>query len=79
MRTILDHHSEVDFYGANSLKQQFTGRHVAPLQPLLQTNQPFFLLLNAACFVERLQIQIVIWFEPSRDQAHNLSFLRRAQ
>ena len=26
---VLDHHAELDFYGASSLKQQSTGRHVA--------------------------------------------------
>ena len=28
---VLDQHAELDFYCANSLKQQFAGRHVAPL------------------------------------------------
>jgi hypothetical protein len=26
---VLDQHAELDFYSANSLKQQYTGRHVA--------------------------------------------------
>ena len=28
---ILDQHAELDFYSASSLKQQFAGRHIAPL------------------------------------------------
>ena len=28
---VLDQHAELDFYNANSLKQQSAGRHVAPL------------------------------------------------
>jgi hypothetical protein len=30
-RFVLDQHAELDFYSASSLKQQFAGRHVAPL------------------------------------------------
>jgi hypothetical protein len=29
---VLDQHAELDFYSASSLKQQFAGRHVAPLE-----------------------------------------------
>ena len=28
---VLDPHADMDFYSASSLKQQSTGRHVAPL------------------------------------------------
>jgi len=36
---------ELDFYSANSLKQQFTGRHVAPLwYIILIQNLPVFTL-----------------------------------
>jgi hypothetical protein len=31
VRFFLDQHAELEFYSANSLKQQFAGRHVAPL------------------------------------------------
>jgi hypothetical protein len=33
-RFVLDQHAELDFYRANSLKQQSAGRHVAPLRHL---------------------------------------------
>ena len=31
VRFVLDQHAELDCYSARSLKQQFIGRHVAPL------------------------------------------------
>jgi hypothetical protein len=31
VRFVIDQHVELDFYRASSLKQQSTGRHVAPL------------------------------------------------
>jgi hypothetical protein len=31
VRFVLDQHAELDCYGASSLKQQSSGRHVAPL------------------------------------------------
>jgi len=30
VRLVLDQHSELDFYSASSLKQQFAGRHATP-------------------------------------------------
>jgi hypothetical protein len=42
VRFVLDHHAEFDFYSAISLKQQFTGRHVAPLgHIILIPSRPF--------------------------------------
>jgi hypothetical protein len=42
---VLDHHAELDFYSASSLKQQSTGRHVTPLgHIILILNQPVFAL-----------------------------------
>jgi hypothetical protein len=32
---LLDQHVKLDFYSANSLKQQSTGSHVAPLQHII--------------------------------------------
>jgi hypothetical protein len=44
-RFVLDQHAELDFYSASSLKQQSTGRHVAPLgHIILITSQPVFAL-----------------------------------
>jgi hypothetical protein len=31
VRFAVDQHAELDFYSANSLKQQSVGRHIAPL------------------------------------------------
>ena len=59
---VLDQHAELDFYSASSLKQQFTGRHVAPHSDKLfwfRVNQSLLLLLNAECFAEKQQITIV--------------------
>jgi hypothetical protein len=42
---VLDQHAELDFYSASSLKQQSTGRHVAPLRYIiLIPSQPVFAL-----------------------------------
>ena len=42
---VLDQHGELDFYSASSLKQQSSGRHVAPLgNIILIPSQPFFAL-----------------------------------
>jgi hypothetical protein len=42
---VLDQHAELDFYSASSLKQQSTGRHVAPLRYIiLIRSQPVFAL-----------------------------------
>ena len=50
VRSVLDQHAELDFDRTSSLKQQFAGRHVAPLGHII--------LLNAACLAEKQQIQI---------------------
>jgi hypothetical protein len=45
VRFVLDQYAELDFYSANSLKQQFAGRHVAPLEHIiLIPSQPVFAL-----------------------------------
>ena len=45
VRFVLDQHAELDFYSARSLKQQSTGRHVAPLKHIiLILSQPAFAL-----------------------------------
>jgi hypothetical protein len=42
---VLDQHAEFDFYSASSLKQQFAGKHIAPLRHIiLIPNQPIFTL-----------------------------------
>ena len=41
VRFVLDQHAELDFYSANSLKQQSACRHVAPLRHIiLISSQP---------------------------------------
>jgi hypothetical protein len=43
MIMVLDQHTWLDFYSASSLKQQFAGRHVAPLgRIILIPSQPVF-------------------------------------
>jgi len=39
------------------VKQQFAGRHMAPIGHII-LNQTLFLLLNAVCLVEKQQISI---------------------
>ena len=42
---VLDKHVQLDFYIASSLKQQSTGRHIAPLRYIiLILSQPVFVL-----------------------------------
>jgi hypothetical protein len=57
-----------DFYSANWLKQQSTGRYVAPLVDMLlhsdtlswyRSNHCLLLLLNAVCLVEKQKIPIL--------------------
>jgi hypothetical protein len=39
----IDQHAELDFYSASSLKQQSTGRHVAPFGHIIPIpSKPFF-------------------------------------
>jgi len=55
----------LDFYSASSLKQQFAGRHVAPLgHIILIPIQPVFALspYNAACLAKKQQIPILYSF-----------------
>ena len=45
VRFVLDQHAELDFYSANSLKQQSACRHVAPLGHIIPIpNQSDFAL-----------------------------------
>jgi hypothetical protein len=42
---VIDQHTELDFYSANSLKQPSTGRHVVPLGHISPIpSQPIFVL-----------------------------------
>ena len=50
-------------YSANSLKQQYTGRHVTRTH-YHDSNQSLPLLLNAACG-EEANINFIVWFDPS--------------
>jgi hypothetical protein len=46
VRFALDQHAELNFYSDNSLKQQSTDRHVAPLgHIILISSQPVFALI----------------------------------
>ena len=57
MRSPLYQHA--DFYSASSLKQQSTGRHIAPLgHIILITNQPVF-ALSPVCLAEKQHIPIL--------------------
>ena len=62
MRFVLDQHAELDFYSANSLKQQSAdGHHVSLHSDTLfkfRANQSFLFLLNAACLAGKPQIPI---------------------
>ena len=43
VRFVPGQHAELDFYSASSLKQQYAGRHVAPLgHIILIPNKPVF-------------------------------------
>ena len=45
VRFVLDQHAEFEFYSASSLKQQYAGRHVAPLgHIILNPSQSVFAL-----------------------------------
>ena len=64
VRFVLDQYAELDFYSTSSLKQQSTGRHVAPLGTHYsdsdrEPNQSSLFLLNAACLAEKQQIPIL--------------------
>jgi hypothetical protein len=50
----IDQHAELNFYGASSLKQLSTDRHVAPLgNRTLTPSQPVFLLTAKALRIAR--------------------------
>ena len=61
VRFVLDQYAEMDFYSANSLKQQSADRYVAPLGTLFWfwANQSLLFLLNTVCLAEKQQIPIV--------------------
>jgi hypothetical protein len=47
MLQILDQQAELDFYSANSLKQQSAGKHVTPpAQIILIQSQPVFVFFS---------------------------------
>jgi hypothetical protein len=49
---VLDQHAELDFRSASSLKQQYAGRHVAPLgHIILIPSQPVFALFPSCCIL----------------------------
>jgi siroheme synthase (precorrin-2 oxidase/ferrochelatase) len=57
---VRDQHAELDFYSANSMKQQFAGRDIAPLEYIIlipSANQ--FLTLNAVWLAEKQRILIL--------------------
>jgi hypothetical protein len=52
VRFVLDQHAELDIYSASSLKQQSTGRHVAPLVHIIPIpSQPVFALTSECCML----------------------------
>jgi len=62
------------------LKQQSTGRLVAPLDTFVWfwANQSLLLLLNATGLVEKQQIPIFsLWFDSTWDRTHDLPHSRR--
>jgi hypothetical protein len=67
--------SWIFFYSASSLKQQSTGRHVAPLGHIIlipRANQSLFFLLNAACLPEKQQLPFYsLWFDPTGARTHD--------
>ena len=56
---VLDQHAEIDFTVLVELKQQSTGRHVAPLRHIILIPSQPVLLISAACLVEKQQIPIL--------------------
>ena len=57
VRFVLDQHAELDYYSANSLKQQSSGRHVAPLGHIILIPSQL-LLLNHASLARKQYIPI---------------------
>jgi hypothetical protein len=55
---VLDQHPELDFYSANSLKQQSVDRHVTQLGHIIPIprHPVFALLINVVCLAEKQQI-----------------------
>jgi hypothetical protein len=66
-RLVNDQHAELDFYSVSSLKQQFAGRHVAPLGHiiLVSSHQSLLLLLGGAYLTEKQHISIVFGYRTS--------------
>jgi hypothetical protein len=71
---VLDQRAELDFYRANSLKQQSAGRHI-----ILIPRQPVFPLSTyAVCLAETQQTYILyLWFDPIRGRTHDLPHSRQ--
>ena len=55
-RFVLDQHALLDFFSANSLKQQSVNRHVSPHH---HDSKPLILLLNGAFLAEKQPIPIL--------------------
>ena len=61
VRFILDEHTELNLYSANSLKQHSMGRHVAQLgHIILVLNQPVFALTPKCCMLGREVTNLVL-------------------
>ena len=56
VRFVHEQHTEIDIYSTSQLKQQSTGRHVAPF--LFRTDQFLLFRLNIACLDENQHLQI---------------------
>ena len=74
---IINRRSQLDFYSASSLKQQYMDRHVAPLGNMtLIPSKPVFAFILKCCMlklVRRQQISIhSLWFDPTGVQHHDL-------
>ena len=61
VRFVLDQHTtSLDLYSASSLKQQYTGRHVAPLKtnyPDFEPNQSLLILFYSCVYSNKL----IVW------------------
>ena len=51
VRFVLDQHAELEFYSANSLKQQSMDRHVSPLGHIILIPSQLVFVLSLSCYV----------------------------
>ena len=74
---------KLDFYSANSLKQQSVDKHVAPLGHIILTpSQPVFVLSPSCCVLNGEATNynyIQSWFDSIGARTHDLSHSRRAR